>query len=420
MSGKTLIPQTANPPAKVKDPGIIHLVKAGAAAYNAKTGTLLLLPEGEKERKEITSRIRESLFDTAGVQQVDCGGDTAIFSVAERYVKDWGDAATAFSEERGREIHLLGWCKDIGEAMIKMGEIQSALLDTLSPKGNFTFVEEISECHSKTVYLASPAEPGTLEPREGFICRSCGQIYLPDSPIRFNEVQPGAQECEEALEEIETPGADTIPDLCNQLGIDAKRTLKAMLYVAFDETQAPRPIAAFVRGDRNISMAKLASCLLRHHNLRGLRTAEKTELRELVGEVAGYCGPVGMPDHVILICDESAKDTKNVVVGANRPGYHKKGCCYGRDFEAPAFDIAQNSQGISCSCGATSLEAVLLRISGVINFGVGLKKKTDGNSSDEKIYKVLSCKNREGVCQYATEWNADFSVEKIILAIHSG
>ena len=43
---KTLLPKTDNPPAKVKDSGIINLVKAGKAVYNAKSGELLFLPEG--------------------------------------------------------------------------------------------------------------------------------------------------------------------------------------------------------------------------------------------------------------------------------------------------------------------------------------------------------------------------------------
>lgn len=414
---RVLVPASNNPPAKVKDPGVIKLVMAGAGAYNAKSGEFLFLPSAEGQRRRLIASLREALFERAGLQPVDCGSDEAIFSLADRYVRDWEDDATAFSEERGRALYMLGWSRDIDSATAQTNVMMDTILQTLQDE-NFRFLEEVQPTEGRAFILTSPAEAGVLGARPGFHCPACGKDLLPDSPTTFCGIQPGDDETEEPLEEVETPGANTILELCNQLKLEIARTIKAMLYVATDEDGKSVPVASFVRGDCNVSMNKLSNWLYRNKNLTGLRTADKAELEELIGEVAGYCGPVGMPGHVVVVCDESVRDAKNTVVGANKPGYHLKGCCHGRDFDAPIADIAQIIEGMPCSCGRASLEACFLRDSGVIGFGVG-HKMTVFNSDDEKMYKLLSYRTREGANQYPLQWRGNISTESVMLAIHA-
>jgi len=412
-----LVPTSDNPPAKVKDPGVIRLVMAGAGAYNAKSGEFLFLPSAEGERRRLTASLRGKLFERAGVQPVDCGSDEAIFTLADRYVRDWGDDATAYSEERGRKIVMLGWSEDEASASARAGAVMDALLSCL-PEAGFAFVEESQPTEGRAYMLCSPAVPGVLESRPGFCCPACGAMYLPDSPFPMRYGQPGEGEPEEPLTEIATPGANTIADLCAQLNLAVERTLKAMLYAAEDARASRVAVAAFVRGDCNVSMNKLSNWLYKERGLTGLRSADKAELEELIGEVAGYCGPVGMPGRVTVICDESVRGAKNTVVGANKPGYHLGGCCHGRDFDAPFADIAQLTERMPCSCGRASVEACLLRVSGVIGFGVG-HRMTVFNSDDEKMYKQLSYRTREGVHQYPILWRGCVSTESVVLASHT-
>lgn len=414
---RMLVPASNNPPAKVKDPGVVKLVMAGAGAYNAKSGEFLFLPAAETERRRLIAILRGLLFELAGVQPVDCGSDEAIFSLADRYVREWGDDATAFCEERGRSLYMLGWSKDNASAEAQTKAMMRAVTETLLD-GDFRFLEETQPTEGRAFILTSPAQAGTLNARPGFSCPSCGETFLPDSPIDFRADQPGREETEEPLEEVETPGANTILELCAQLNLEVRRTIKAMLYVASDESGARVPIASFVRGDCNVSLNKLSNWLYKNKGLSGLRTAEKSELTELIGEVAGYCGPVGMPEHVVVLCDGSVRGARNTVVGANKPGYHLKGCCHGRDFDAPIADIAQITEGMPCSCGEASLETCLLRESGVICFGVG-QKLTVFNSDDEKMYKLLSYRTREGVYQYPLLWRGNISSESIMLALNA-
>jgi prolyl-tRNA synthetase len=401
-----LMPRSENRPAKVKDPGIIELVKAGLAAYNAKNGELLFLPEGDRLRRELVSRLKSAMLRDDGVQSVDCGSDDAVFSLAERYVREWGDSATSFSDERGRDLFVLGWSLDKDEAVSRIDAIKRSILRELPEEGGFSFVDESLPEGGMASVLISRTEAGALGARPGFACPGCDRLFLPDSPLGYDVEQPGETEQEEPLEDIETPGANTIAELCNQLGIGVERTLKAMLYIALDGSNRRHPVTSFVRGDFNVSMNKLSAWLALERGLTKLRTAEKSELYEMLGEVAGYCGPVGLPESVVLVCDSSVRGSKNTVVGANRSGYHRKGCCHGRDFDPPITDISQPAQGSPCSCG-TRLESAILRESGRLALG------------DVKNGKTLSYRDRDGIHEYPVEYRGVFSTESIILASHA-
>jgi prolyl-tRNA synthetase len=411
--GKTmLLPRTETPPAKVGDPGIINLVKAGEAAYNAKSAELLLLPAGCVKADSIISLLIKRLTEDADLQHVDCGSDAGMLSIAERFVGVWGAAALSFCERRGRDIRLLGWSEDLETAWEKAGKAESAMINGLAELGSgagMSFSEEIGHDGITTHSLLSLSTPGSMGTRGGFLCSGCGKFFLPDSPMKFCAIQPGAGEIEENLADIETPGANTIADLCEQLGAEKERTIKAMLYIAFDGAH-PRPIASFVRGDYSVSMNKLAKWLKAERGLSGLRPAEKSELRELIGEVAGYCGPVGLPENVVSVCDESVCGARNTIAGANRQGYHRTGCCHGRDFDLPIADIALAVSGIHCSCGGGTLAPAALRELGTIE--TELDQPAKG-----KPRKTPVCRDRYGVREYPAEWRGTFSIEKTLLSI---
>lgn len=401
-------PKTDHPPAKVKDPAIIEMVMAGNAAYNAKSGELLFLPQAQKAWRTLSGELMGAFCDIAAFQPVDCGSDEALFSLAERYVREWGTLATAFAEERGRNIVLRAWHPDAAHAEKTCADAQRALTAHLPGTARLSFVEELDPTCERKYTALSPAEPGALHAREAFCCDACGALYLPDSPCVFSDTQPDADEAAEPLLDIETPGANTIAELCAQLGVDIRYTLKAMLYVAYDDKNSPHPVAAFLRGDRGVGMGKLAFWLKRERDLHGLRTAEKTELYEMIGEVAGYCGPVGLPEHVVVVCDRSVEGARNTVVGANRPGYHKKGCCHPRDFDFPLADIAQNAEGGRCTCGGT-LSQIFARTCAELTY-------QDVSCPADKNAKRLSYRDKEGANDYFQEIRGNISLEALLLA----
>jgi prolyl-tRNA synthetase len=406
---KTLVPKTDNPPAKVKDSGIINLVKAGKAAYNAKSGELLFLPEGEAALREVKTVVGASL-EAEGFQKVDCASDEAIFSVAERFAREWKEAARSFCEERGRKIRLMSWDADAVSSFARAGKAMKSILSALD-ESDFSFVEDTDRGAERTFGLAARCEAACTGARAGFFCESCGSLRFPDSPFDYTPPHPGADEPEGVPEDVETPGANTIAELCSQLSIDVPRTLKAMLYAAIDADSKRRAVASFVRGDYNLSMNKLAGWLERERGLTGLRSADKAELHELVGEVAGYCGPVGMPPQVVTVGDLSLVGSKNTVVGANRPGYHRKCCCHPRDFDPPIADIAQAADGTPCSCGSL-YRACFIRELGRLEISY-LSEAENGKA------KKLSYRDREGAHDFPFLLDGSISAERIVTARHS-
>ena len=205
---KTLLPKTDNPPAKVKDSGIINLVKAGKAVYNAKSGELLFLPEGELALREVKAALGASL-ETEGFQRADCGSDDAIFSVAERFAREWNEAARSFCEERGRELRIISWDTDAGSSFARAERTMKSIISGLGGSA-FSFAEDVTPDAARTFVLVARCGAGDAGARAGFFCESCGSLRFPDSPFDYTPRQPGAEETEGVLEDIETPGANTI------------------------------------------------------------------------------------------------------------------------------------------------------------------------------------------------------------------
>ncbi|MEX1277734.1 MAG: His/Gly/Thr/Pro-type tRNA ligase C-terminal domain-containing protein, partial [Chloroflexota bacterium] len=83
----------------------------------------------------------------------------------------------------------------------------------------------------------------------------------------------------------------------------------------------------------------------------GLRPAHVEEIRA-AGMEPGYASPIGAHDTVVVV-DELAARSPNLVAGANRHGYHLLNVNHGRDFSADlVVDITNAREGDPCrQCG---------------------------------------------------------------------
>src|SRR5208337_5417117 len=85
------------------------------------------------------------------------------------------------------------------------------------------------------------------------------------------------------------------------------------------------------------------------------------EIRQIFRSPAGFLGPVGPTwakslaeiEEPILIADNTLKDRKNLISGANREDYHIKNVTPGRDFHPTAYvDLRSVTAGEPCpNCG---------------------------------------------------------------------
>lgn len=110
---------------------------------------------------------------------------------------------------------------------------------------------------------------------------------------------------------VYTPKTSTITDLMEFLGMDAKRFVKSMVYVAGDQI-----VMAMVRGDREVNETKLAKIMG-----CGVELASEKDIKK-IGSVLGFVGPIGNLKNVRIIGDYEIKGMEKFVVGANEADAH--------------------------------------------------------------------------------------------------
>ncbi len=379
---------------KTKDGGLAGLVRRGWAAYNAKEGALLLLPLGVRAAEAAAARAAEVLLE-AGFQPADAGSDGGLRSLAERFAKDAPAEATAWFERRGRELALAAWREEPGPAAELLRGAFRALAEAFP--GTFALEESLPE--GRRFLWAVPGERGAEGAFEGLAC-GCGFRGSRDSASGAPAPLCDGEGLDEGMEEIRTPGATTIAELCRQAGCAPEETMKTMFY-ALEGTSGTRVVAAFVRGDLPLSLPKLARALG-----GPVRRATAEELAASAGEVAGYCGPVGLSPSVLRIADPSVLFAPALVVGANRVDHHLKNARYGRDFTADrTADLAELAPGGACpSCGAPLEEAVFRLL--------GEATLADGPDPARSI----RVRDREGSREYGYAPAGRLLLERILMA----
>lgn len=399
-------PRTNNPPARVKDKGIINLVLQGAGAYNAKSGELLLLPLAREEKSALLKILFERLQAGGGFQPVDCGGsEEAVFSLAERYAREYREQAFFWSQERCREIELYGWGESDDEISDKILAAASAVREATGG-ALINFLSGVKAAAREVLIGVSVTEKGSNGAISGFRCVSCGNEYLPDSEYAEPVDLVNAAAVMEDIKYVHTPNASTIPLLCNYLNIPAETTLKAMLYMLEPVDGGKKLLLAMIRGDRDISIPKLAVWIEANYPGAVFRRAEEPEIVEAFGEVAGFCGPVGVPANVQTLADLSLKGGKNFVVGGNRSGYHRTGCCWGRDFQPPLADLVLYTDCLPCpKCGQELRETWFRQICEFESYHSGTRGEN-----------ILTCRDREGLHSWPHRLRGKILLTPIILA----
>jgi len=145
------------------------------------------------------------------------------------------------------------------------------------------------------------------------------------------------------LEKIATPGKTSIDDVSKLLGIEAKNTLKMVMYGA-EFGNKTKFVAVAIRGDLDVSETKVRNAL----KARVIFPATDDMILE-AGLVPGFASPVGMKSGILLV-DLSVPVSANLVAGANEAGFHVKNVNYGRDFACTGHfsepvDVAQAAEG---------------------------------------------------------------------------
>ncbi len=196
------------------------------------------------------------------------------------------------------------------------------------------------------------------------------------------------------IEEVHTPGTSTIEAVADFLGLDTKQTLKALLFVKYNEQgEEDGYVAAFVRGDRELNMTKLVNALdIPEH---AIEFADEEKMGAQTGCVGGFTGPVGLHDCTIVV-DSEVPGLKNLCAGACKKDYHMKNVNYGRDYTADIVtDIKVLAEGDPCPvCGQPVKYARGIEVGQVFKLGTKYSESMGAYYKDENMENhpiVMGC-----------------------------
>ena len=226
----------------------------------------------------------------------------------------------------------------------------------------FTALSEVGE--SEIAYCEKCAMAATTERAE------CVDAPAEDAPLL-------------ALSEVYTPGTKTIEEVAGFLDVPQERTIKALLFVTYDdEGEFKEYVAAFIRGDRELNMIKLVNALgIPEH---AIAFADEAAMGAATGSVGGFTGPIGLHD-CKLVVDSELKGLRNLVAGANKEDHHIKNVNYGRDYEGDIVtDIKMLREGDPCPvCGAPVKHTRGIEVGQVFKLGTKYSQAMNATYKDE-------------------------------------
>lgn len=214
-------------------------------------------------------------------------------------------------------------------------------------------------------------------------CESCDMAATLERAATVDAKPTGSENDFLLLEDVHTPDSKTIEEVAKYLGITEDKTMKALLFVTYDEEgNKDKYVAAFVRGDRELNMTKLINALnIPEH---AIEFADEKEMSAETGCVGGFTGPIGLHDCIVVV-DSELPDQVNLVAGANKPNYHTKNVNYGRDYKADILvDLKTLREGDPCPvCGKPVKTARGIEVGQVFKLGTKYSEAMGAYYKDE-------------------------------------
>ncbi len=190
------------------------------------------------------------------------------------------------------------------------------------------------------------------------------EVALSDSGYAANveiatgePLEPSFPDRIDAPEPVETPGARTIEEVSELLGVEPGTLIKSLPVVTPDG----RTTLVLVRGDHTMNEIKLQNAIGSE-----FRPATEEEIASEFGAEPGFIGPVGIELDVLA---DAAIDHGVYVAGANRNGHHLRGVEPGRDFTARFADLRRVEAGDRSPLGGTIRIEPAIEVGNIFKLG---------------------------------------------------
>ncbi len=201
-------------------------------------------------------------------------------------------------------------------------------------------------------------------------------------------------------EEFATPDTRTIEELVKFTGTGAEHMMKAVIYVATTHAEGAegeekeQVVLAFVRGDHDLSEAKLSDAL----GGAVIRPALPEEVERALGAPGGSIGPLGVKKDIPILMDEALKDRTNLISGANKDGFHVRNLKPGRDFDAACHNLREVAGGDPClRCQRPLKVATVIEVGHIFKLGRRYCEALGVSVLDEKGNKVVPIMGSYGI-----------------------
>jgi len=155
------------------------------------------------------------------------------------------------------------------------------------------------------------------------LCPKCDYGATPEIADWAQTEIPARQAEMLPVERAATPGMRTVEQVSGFLGVSPNQIVKTIICSADG-----KPVAALVRGDRELSRDRLRESL----GARSIELADEKMIHAVTCAPVGFAGPVGLRE-VRIIADEEIRGLANFVTGGNEIDLHLKNVNWGRDFE---------------------------------------------------------------------------------------
>jgi prolyl-tRNA synthetase len=170
-------------------------------------------------------------------------------------------------------------------------------------------------------------------------CDKCSYAANVETAAFTDTANPESDTELKPREVVDTPGASTIEQVTAFLKVEATRLVKTLLYMADG-----KPVAALVRGDRDLNPAKLKNAV----GAAELEMANAEQVEHYTKAPVGFAGPIGLKD-IPIVVDPLVAKMKNFIVGANADQQHIINVNLERDFQATQVaDITLARDGDGC------------------------------------------------------------------------
>lgn len=206
---------------------------------------------------------------------------------------------------------------------------------------------------------------------------------------KFTGVQQTAALAE--LAKKPTPGAHTVDEACETLGVDQGQMLKSMLFMAKMGEDDYQPVMVLMRGNDEVNETKITNAI----DCEELELASEEDTQKYLGAHPGSLGPVGVGEEVKILADNYVKVLVNMACGANDDGFHYVNANIDRDFRVDEFGDFRNVQeGELAPDGYPIKFTNGIEIGHIFKLGTGYSEKLGAKVLDEngrQVNMIMGC-----------------------------